>query len=398
MTGGENLLSVLRDRIRKKGPITFQAFMEAALYEPGLGRYQAPSPPMGPEGDYITSPEVDPAFGRLTARALAEMAGRIRIASPHGDPFTIVEMGPGTGALARDLLVGLREEHSELAGSTRYILVEPSKALRSRQEATLQGAGLAAQVGWQRWDELLRGGPFPGCILANEFLDALPVHLVECVEGELKEIFIGLDPGGLLQEVHGEPSRKEIPAYLEDLGIRLEEGQRAEVNLAALAWIREAGSLLKPGYAVIVDYGHEAEELFSERHFGGTLLGYRRHRLVVDPLEAPGEGDLTSHVDFTSLVREARRAGFESRGMTSQRRFLVSMGLAEMIAGLAMERPEGESGESVRRRFAMHALMSTSGMGETFKVLLLGRGVSTESLRCLGNPFRDPVEGRGSGV
>ncbi len=400
MTAGETLLSLLTRRIRSGGPIPFEAFMAAALYEPGAGRYHASRPPMGPEGDYITSPEVDPAFGRLLGRALVEMEGRIRTALRDGGgaPFTIVEMGPGTGLLCRDILQGLADEAPSLFGRARYVLVETSEALRREQQGSLGAAGLLERVAWRSWEEILAAEPVAGCVLANEFLDALPVHLVEWSGGRLREVYVGLGDDGRLEEQLGEPSTVEIPQYFERLGIRLAEGQRAEVNLAALKWIREAASILKTGYAIVIDYGHEARDLFSERHHAGTLLGYRRHQLVTDPLESPGEHDLTSHVDFTSLAREARASGFETQGMTSQRRFLVALGLAHMIADLGSGRTPVPAAESVRRRFALHTLMSTAGMGETFKVLVFGRRVPVEGLACLRDPFRGPVEGDPGGV
>jgi SAM-dependent MidA family methyltransferase len=230
-----------------------------------------------------------------------------------------------------------------------------------------------------------------GCLLANEFLDALPVHLVEGCGGRLREIYVEMDGEGRLREKPGDPSSSEVSRYFDELGLSLAEGQRAEVNLAALRFIGEAAGLLDAGYATIIDYGHEAPELFSERHFAGTLVGYRRHQLVVDPLEHPGAQDMTAHVDFTSIAREGRRAGFDAWAMTSQRNLLISMGLAELIGGLATaapaEGPAGE-GERLRRRFALHALMSPSGMGETFKVMILSKRAPLDGLTCLMDRFR----------
>jgi SAM-dependent MidA family methyltransferase len=393
MKPGENLLSHLARRIRREGPLTFADFMAEALYHPALGRYSQASPPMSPEGDYITSPEVDPAFGRLLARALAGMAER---ATPG--PFTIVEMGPGRGTLARDLLLSMAEESEDLSRRTRCVLVERSEALRREQRSRLEGAGLLDRVSWISWHDLLRSGPIAGCILANEFLDALPVHLVEVTEGRLREIHVGIGADGSLREIPGEPSSDRIARYFEEAGARLAEGQRAEVNLGALRWISEAASLLRLGYAVVVDYGHEASELFSERHFAGTLVGYRRHQLVVDPLADPGAHDLTSHVDFTSLAREGLRAGFSEWALTSQRKLLTAMGLAEMIADLSRPGTATSEGERLKRRFALHALMSPSGMGETFKVMILAKGAPLVGLRCLDDRFtgrRAEIHGAG---
>ena len=393
MNSGESLLSLLKRRIRQRGRITFRSFMEAALYEPGLGRYRVADPPIGPEGDYLTSPEVDETFGRLVGRAVAEMDGRLGAPSP----LTLIEMGPGRGTLCRDLLRGLAVESPDLFARTRYVLVEPSETLRAEQHAALAGVDLLTKTAWRSWPDLLEEGPVQGCILGNEFLDALPVHLVESGGGRLFEIYVTLTPEGRLAEEAGELSDPRLGEYFAAPRIELGEGQRAEVNLAAVEWIGEAARILDAGFALVIDYGHEAADLYSERHYAGTLLGYRRHTLVVDPLAAPGEHDLTSHLDFTSLRREALRAGFDSWAVTSQRNFLVSLGLAREIA--AMAEAEGSAGASARlqRRFALHTLMSPMGMGETFKVQLFGRGRPIEGLQFMKDPFRDAVEApRGS--
>lgn len=398
MTAGEDLLSILRHRIARSGRITFAEFMSASLYEPGLGRYCRPDPPMGAGGDYITSPEVDEAFGLLMARALREMWESTGGRDP-ARPYTLIEAGPGKGTLCRDLLAGLAAEAPGLHEEIRYVLVESSELLRGEQQSLLRGeAAASGKVEWKSWRELIAAGPIRGCLLANEFLDALPVHLVEGARGRLREIYVGADDRGNLVEIPGEPSRPELEEYFRRLRLTLAEGQRAEVNLEALRWVREAAGLLERGHALIVDYGHEAAELYSESHHAGTLLGYRRHQVVNDPLALPGEQDLTAHVDFTSVREAALAAGFTDWAMTSQRNLLVAMGLAGLIASLGASGAEGSAAMKVKRRFALHALMSPSGMGGTFKALILGRHAAVAGLRLASHPFRDPVEGGGRGV
>jgi SAM-dependent MidA family methyltransferase len=368
MTSGGDLRRQLSRRIAREGPITFREFMSEALYHSSLGRYSSPRPPMGPQGDYITSPEVDEAFGRLIGRAVADMDAKITASRGRAaGTFTVVEMGPGSGSLCRDLLGGVRGEFPDLARRLEYVLVESSASLRTTQASNLEEAAVARRCRWRSWDDLAGEGPITGCIIANEFLDALPVHVVTWRGARLREVHVGIGEDGCLREEILEPSSVDLSRHLEDLGVRLEEGQRAEINLAALDWIRQAADRLEAGYVLIVDYGHEAEDLFSERHFAGTLLGYRRHRLVVDPLESPGEQDLTAHVDFTSLRREAIRSGFEVSPLTTQRNMLVSMGLANMIADLAKGDSAPGGAGRVGKRFALHALMSPAGMGTTFK-------------------------------
>ncbi|HET6372110.1 MAG TPA: SAM-dependent methyltransferase, partial [Candidatus Polarisedimenticolia bacterium] len=195
-SGDPGLVAWLRDRIRARGPLPFVEFMEASLYHPEHGYYCRDGATTGPDGDFYTSPDVHPAFGRLIARQVAEIAEASQEAH---DPFTIVEVGPGTGKLARDVIAGLAEERPDLARRVRYRLVEVSPSLRQAQQATLSAAGSAAKVAdiaWARWQDLLehrdaaRGERFTGCVLANEFLDALPVHVVENVGGSLREVHV----------------------------------------------------------------------------------------------------------------------------------------------------------------------------------------------------------------
>jgi len=285
--------------------------------------------------------------------------------------------------------MALAREAPEVAVRARYHLVEASGALRLEQEKALDAAGVMKSVRFTTWPALLRGDPLQGCLVANEFLDALPVHLVERIEGRLLEIHVGLEGGGRLVEIAREPSSPEIGAYFDDLGVTLAEGQRAEVNLAARQFVAEAARIFGPGYAMIVDYGHDAAELYSERHFAGTLVGYRRHQLVANPLADPGAHDLTSHVDFTTISRAALAAGWEAFAMTTQRKMLIALGLAEMIAAMAGDEAPGGAGERIRRRFALHSLMSPTGMGETFKVMVLARGARLAGLTCLRDRVLD---------
>jgi SAM-dependent MidA family methyltransferase len=409
MTAGEGLLSHLASRLSREKRLTFAEFMAEALYHPRHGRYARAGSPIGPEGDYVTSPELDPAFGRLLARAVAEMSERLP-GHAAGAPFTLVECGPGHGTLCRDLLIALAREAPALAARTTVRLVETSEALRSTQRSVLRGAGLDGAVTWSSWRDVVRDGPIEGVLLANEFVDALPVHVIEGTREGVCEIYVEMDEEGRLRESAGPLSDPEIERTLQSLGARLEEGQRAEVGLQAQRWIREAAGLLAAGYALVIDYGHEADELFSERHFAGTLLGYRKHQLVVDPLERPGEHDLTAHVDITSLARKGLEAGFDAWALTSQRRLLVALGLAEILASLSTADVASE--EALKRRFALHALMSPSGMGETFKAMIFSKKAPLEGLRSLQDPFREvsvpvrtsarpiapvSVEGRGAG-
>ena len=203
-----------------------------------------------------------------------------------------------------------------------------------------------------------------GCIFSNELLDALPVHRVVQRESELREIYIGAE-GGELQEVEGPLSSPTIARYLEQYGAPLERDQFAEVNLAALEWLERAAAALERGFLVTIDYGHRARELYGPGHLRGTLLAYREHRAEEDWLAAPGEQDLTAHVNFTALEERGRELGLESIGYTPQSNFLLSLARA-----IGMEQMDATS----RRQLIQ--LIHPEGMGEAFKVLIQAKGIA----------------------
>jgi len=392
-TGNAPLVARLRDRIRKAGAIPFSEFMEAALYDPDDGYYCRPRATTGAEGDFYTSPDVHPAFGRLIARQIAQIADAAG-PGPAG-VFRIVEMGPGTGRLARDLVAGLVSERPDLASRTTLTLVEISPSLRASQKATLGGRcpeGLRG-LEWASWTDLLGSAAedFVGCVVANEFLDALPVHIVQQGRDGLREVFVEAGERGFT-ELLDEPSRPELAEHLNRLGVVLEEGQRGEIGLRALEWTGDLERLFGPrgrGGAIVIDYGYHARQLDDPGRGRGTLLCYRRHRAADDPLSHVGDQDMTAHVDFTSVERAARRAGFDVAPLTTQMHFLVALGLPQMLAEAA-SRP-GTDLRAMKDRLALHELMAPGGMGEVFKVMLMTKGMPAAALTGARNPFREPA-------
>ncbi len=373
--------------------------MDAALYHPEHGYYCRPGATTGPQGDYYTSSDLHSAFGRLLARQISEIAQRT--SEDSRDPFHVVEAGPGTGRLARDIVAGLFAEDPGLARRVRYTLVEVSPSLRRVQERTLAGEKRAAELSdlsWMSWPALLgewgrKQGGFRGCVLANEFLDALPVHLVQMEDERLMEVHVDSDGEGFGERL-GPPSTDRLAGHLRALEVDLAPGQRAEIGLRALDWVSSLEDLFGSegrGGAILIDYGHPARELYDAARQGGTLLCYYRHRAVDDPYVRVGQQDMTAHVDFTSITRRARAAGFDTAPIVTQLKFLVSLGLARMLAELAAAPEAGAAG--LRERIALHGLMAPGGMGEVFKVVLLARGTEASGLTGAVDPFR---AGRGA--
>lgn len=357
------LARLLAERIREAGPISFAEYMRECLYHPQLGYYSKPESRR--LGDFYTSVDVHPIFGRLLARQLAEMWDML------GRPqeFFAVEAGAGTGRLASQILDFAARELPEFYGSVRYFAVEQSVARRE-----LQGTILGAHLDNGRAAsecELPRDIP-AGCIFSNELLDAFPVHRVIFERGALREMYVGFN-GQRLTEERGPLSSPEIAKYLREQQIALQEGQFAEINLDACEWIADVGRRLGRGFVLTIDYGHEAAELYNERHMRGTLLAYSEHRATEDFLERPGEQDLTAHVNFTALDLWGSRAGLTSTGCVSQMAFLVALGRGNEFADLY---DQGASEvERIRARLMLKSLINPEGMGETFQVFIQHKGI-----------------------
>lgn len=356
------LAARLAARIRAQGPITFADYMRACLYDPEYGYYS--HAPASASADYYTSPEVHPIFARLIARQLAEMW--LRLGRPAR--FEVVEPGAGDGRLAADLLAFAFRALPEFAAALRYTAVEPGAARRAEAAARLAGlvAGGRAGVAAEMPERIACG-----VILSNELFDALPVHRVERRGGELREIYVAVEGDRFVEQL-GPLSTSALAEYFAAQSLELAEGQQAEAGLAACAWMAEAGRRLGRGYVLTIDYGLPARELYDRRHMRGTLLAYRRHRAAEDWFAAPGEQDLTAHVNFTALELCGRRAGLEPLGLVSQTAFLLALGRANEFGDLYD--PGQSDAERVRARLKLKTLLYPEGMGETFRVLFQGKG------------------------
>jgi len=375
MTDITPLHDIISARIAQEGRITFAAFMEACLYEPGLGYYTSAGRKVGAEGDFYTSISVHATFGRVIAREIAQMWRCM--GSPR--QFTLVECGAGNGRLACDILDFLAEREQELYGGLNLILVEREPSLESAQAEQL--AAHAARVGWLDPDIFYSGTfTFNGCLYSNELIDALPVHRVVMTSDGLQEVYVGLKDGEFAEEA-GPPSTPALAEYLQRLGIELHPGKQAEINLAALEWLDSASRALEKGFILTVDYGFAAEELYAAHRNRGTLLCYHRHQIEENPYIRLGQQDITSHVDFTSLMRKGELLGLQSVWFGEQYRFLLSVGIVEEME--AIERSKISEEEKLRLRLTLKKLiLPEGGMGDTFRILIQSRGVDAPRLLC----------------
>jgi len=362
------LALLLAEQIRSHGPITFAEYMEACLYHPLHGYYTKPE--QHPRRDYVTSVDASPLFGQLLVRQFHQMWHLIG----RPEPFLLVEVGAGSGHLAKQILDCAVASWPDFYAALRFITVERSPSRRALQSETLdahiQRGKFAAR------QDLPAQIPYGG-IFSNELIDAMPVHRVIRDGNGLREIYVGLSRNGLCDEL-GTLSSDELEEYFSNQRISLQEEQQAEVNLAACRWIAEVGEKLKRGFVVTIDYGHEASELYDGRHMRGTLLAYERHRATENIYRAPGDQDLTAHVNFSALDIYGQKTGLVRTGFASQCNFLLALARHGDFADLQSD--ELSDAEQTQRRLLFKTLINPEGMGETFQVLIQHKGITPPSL------------------
>ena len=353
------------DELLRRGRMTFAEFMETALYHP-VGGYYTAHVELGPAGDFVTAPEEHPAFGALLARQAAQCWATME----RPDVFQVVEMGGGRGTLAAAFLKHAHAALPDFATAVRYTLIDRSPRLTAQQQARL--ADFAGQVTWM--PEL--PAEISGLLLSNELLDAFPVHRVVMRDGALHEIYVVVSEEGLDYE-EGSPSTPALADYFTRQEITLAEGQQAEVNLAAEAWMRDAARAMRRGFVITIDFGHLAKRLYTAERASGTLLAYRRQRVSDDLLAAPGLQDLIAHVNFTPLVSVGKATGVAPLGLVTQRHFLLNLGLEGWLHALN-DLPLMPEQRATNRR-ALLALIDPSegGLGDA-KVLVQAKGVTAQ--------------------
>jgi len=344
------------------GWIPFSRFMELALYAPGFGYYAAGSRKIGGEGDFVTAPEMTPLFARSLAMQVRQVLERT-----GGD---ILELGPGTGSLAVDLFAELK---SQGAAPSRYRLLEVSPELRERQRARI-AERLPGDADRFEWLEALPDR-IDGVLLANEVLDVLPCALVHRTGREILERGVVVTEAGFAWEDMALPDG-ELKRRAHGVIPPGDYDYLTEVNLAAEALVRSVSAALGNGLALFIDYGYAQNEYYHPQRSMGTLRCHYRHRFHNDPFFLPGLQDITAHVDFTAMARAAQSADAEIMGFTTQAHFLISCGLAVLLA-------DGDPNMTLSRvktTSAVHRLVSPSEMGDLFKVLGIGRGVDSPLL------------------
>ena len=341
-----------------EGWIGFDRFMELTLYAPGMGYYSGGAQKFGAAGDFVTAPEISSAFSQtLATQAIQIMA----LSAPQ-----IVEVGAGSGRLAADLLLELERRN---ALPERYAILDLSGELRERQRATLgqRAPHLLDHVHWlDRLPET-----FDGLVLANELLDAMPVHLVQWDDAAIFEHGVSAKNGEFVWSDRPATGRvlERAQAIAEEFP--LPPGYLSEICLAATDWTASWASILNRGALLLIDYGFPRHEFYHPQRATGTLMCHYRHHAHGEPFLLPGLQDITAHVDFTAIVEAGFNAGLELLGYTTQATFLLNCGLTDILA----RTPAEDLLRYLPLAQAAQKLISPAEMGDLFKVITLGKGI-----------------------
>lgn len=355
----QRLAKLIASRIAEAGGwLSFADYMALALYAPGLGYYTAGARKFGAAGDFVTAPELTPLFaGALAAQAMQVMA------TCGGQ---IMELGAGSGRLAVDLM----RELARLGRlPDRYAILEVSPDLRQRQQALFaqEAPELLERVHWL--DTL--PDRISGLVIGNEVLDALPVHLVRWLDGQVFERGVALDESGSAFTWQDRPL---VPGALLEAAAVLpapDGDYLSEIGLAAPGLVHSLAERLQQGMLLLLDYGFPRAEYYHPDRVQGSLMCHYRHRAFDDPFYLPGLTDITAHVEFTLVADAALEAGLDVLGYTSQAHFLLNCGLLERLHEL-----QPGSLPYLKQTAAVQKLIQPSEMGELFKVIALGRGMS----------------------
>ncbi|HEX7516858.1 MAG TPA: SAM-dependent methyltransferase [Chthoniobacterales bacterium] len=365
-TGKPFLIEFIRDTIRRRGPVTFEWFMEQALFHPELGYYSSGRCAIGRRGDYFTNVSVGPLFGRLLAAQFVEMWESLG----RPDDFVIVEQGAHHGDFARDVLGAVRERAADFFSTLRYWIIEPFPILRKRQGEALRD--FSEKLRWEK--SLIDLDPFCGVHFSNELLDAMPVHLISRTNDESHwqercVVESGDEFAFVLRPIIDENLRE----HLEKIPRHAIRPYETELNLAVLDWIEHVSRKLTRGYVLAVDYGYSRDKFYAPERATGTLQCYAGHRTVVSPLYQIARADISAHVDWTSLVERAEECGLTLTDFTDQYHFITGV-----ISRLLPSEFAGESEPRARR--ALQTLLHPEFLGTTFQFLALAKNAPDQQL------------------
>ncbi len=387
----------IEQEIRQRGPIAFSRYMELCLYDPELGYYSRDREKFGKAGDFYTSSDVHAVFGRLLARQFDEMWQAL------GEPeqIELLELGPGRGLFAQDVLDWSEKKLPGFYRALNYTLAESSPSLRQRLNAQFRERMAAGRVsllaentnsrlnegrekptaeGGRRYIDAIPKSmrsfapEVPVIVFANEFFDALPVEILSD-RGALR---VATREGRFLEE-WGPPSPEQLE-FLDRYGVHPEDGMRTEVTLIAVQTMTQIAASIERGFLIAIDYGYTRPQQLAGRHLD-SLMTYRQHSATPDPYQAPGEQDITAHVNFTALAAAAEHCGMHVQKLLTQSQFLMGIGEATQFADAFEECRLPQ--ERAKVAMQLKHLVTPEGMGETFQVMVAAKGVEESKVEHL---------------
>lgn len=377
----------IEQEIRQRGPIPFSRYMHICLYDPPHGYYSRNAEQFGKAGDFYTSSDVHAVFGRLLARQFDQ----IWRALDRPPQIEILELGPGRGLFARDVLDWSNKKFPDFFSALTYTLQESSLGLGARLQENLrehlQAGRAAVPEGQPTGPRRMLVTEAPLIVFANEFFDALPVEIL----GAAGKLHIALE-NNRLQETWLPPLAEELE-FLDRYGVHPEPGERIEVPILGQNWIEQVARSISRGVLLIIDYGYTRNQQLAGRH-RGTLMAYRQHSASSDPYQAPGEQDLTAHINFTALAAACEQAGMQVERLRTQSQFLMGIGETNQFADAFEDCRVPQ--ERAKVALQLKHLVTPVGMGENFQVLIASRAVDPKRMAALsglsfGNSSQFPV-------
>lgn len=352
------LAEIIKSRIRNSGPITFEDFMDLALYHQEHGYYTSGNVSIGREGDFYTSPYVHSAFGEVVSKFIMKSLSVINAPAP-----TIVEIGAGKGTLARDVLDTIKRENPASYELLKYIFIEKSPDLFGEASEVLKNH--MGRVGFANSISDLENESVEGVVISNELFDAIPFHRAVIENGKLREIYVSLEDNNFI-EITDDPSTGELKKYIDKYELELAEGQKLEINLRAGKTLSDISGIIRKGLLLTIDYGYLAPELYNTTRMNGTYKCMKGHTINENPYTSIGKQDITAHVDFTNLINEGKTLELNKIIYTTQGQFLIDWGILDVLE--KMSQSGDELGE--KKIAAVKNLFLPGSMGNQFKVLI----------------------------
>ncbi|MDR6551357.1 SAM-dependent methyltransferase [Paenibacillus qinlingensis] len=364
--GHTGVITALKERINStvNQRITFRDYMEICLYRDPGGYYRKEQIKIGKQGDFYTSSSIGTIMGEMVAAFLLK---QLHGEASQSSCIEVVEWGGGNGRMALHVLNELRQSNPDIYNRVTYTLIESSAFHRQLQREMLiehvERIRFMEEAAW-----LSEGPAEMVYVLANELLDAFPIHRIQYKDQAFLESYVHWqeeEPN--FQEIWLPLESGRILDYLNTLEVQWQDGQISEMNLEAVDWYDRLAGRIVSGCVIAIDYGDVAEELYASHRHQGTLMCYRNHEAHGNPFINQGEQDITAHVNFSLCQAAAVSSGFEPYLLQTQRQFLVEQGILEQLQNHFDPNPFSEVS---KRNRSIRQLLLSDGMSELFKVFI----------------------------